>query len=135
MKGFKLFVQEAYDNNKDTLDTHMGKKLISTVHSKERTEEREANEDMVKHIFKKAVEHVKTNGAKYGKDEHFLVKSKKYNRSVAFHYRPDKYATNDKQSHFVHTTTFPVGDNYANARTKKIVVEGLEREYINIEVD
>jgi hypothetical protein len=134
MLGFKALIEQV-NNNRDTLDTHMGKKLISTVHAKERTEEREANEDMVKHVFRKAVEHVKAHGAKYGKDEHFLVRSKKYDRSIAFHFRPDKYATNDKQSHFVHTTTFPSGEHYANNHTKKIMVEGVGVEFIFVEVE
>lgn len=110
----------------DVIDTHMGKKLISTVHSNERTEERNANEDVVKHIFKKAVEHLAKNGAKYGKDEHFVVTSKKHNRSAAFHYRPDNKSTNDKRSHFIHVSTFPKGEHYVNQRSKGIKVESTD---------
>lgn len=135
MITFKEYLEEQNKGNKDILATHLGKKLISTIHSKERTDERNANQDMIKHIFRKAVEHVKANGSKYGKDEHFLVTSKKYNRSAAFHYRPDKFSTSDRSLHFVHTSTFPEGEHYANKNTKKIVVEGIEFNYAIIEVE
>jgi len=130
---FKTFITED-KSDKDVLDRHMGKKLISTVHSKERTEERNANNDMVKHIFKKAVEHVAKHGAKYGKNEHFVVKSKKFNRSASFHYRPDNKSTNDTRSHFIHTSTFPHGQHHVNPQSKGIVVEG-QIDYIEIEVE
>ena len=133
MLTFKQIMNEAAG---DVLHTHMGKKLISTVHSNERTEERNANEAIVKHIFTKAVEHVAKHGAKYGKDEHFVVTSKKHNRSAAFHYRPDNKATNDKRSHFVHTTTFPEGEHYVRPTSKGIKVESVgDVEHNLIEVD
>jgi len=137
-EGSMLTFKQVYlnENAGDVLHTHMGKKLISTVHSSERTEERHANEEIVKHIFTKAVEHVAKQGAKYGKDEHFVVTSKKYNRSAAFHYRPDNKATNDKRSHFVHVTTFPEGEHYVRATSKGIKVESVsENEHTLIEVE
>ena len=76
------------------------------------------------------------NGAKYGKDEHFVVKSKKYNRSAAFHYRPDNKATNDKRSHFIHTSTFPEGEHYVRSSSKGIKVESAsDIEYTIFEVE
>jgi len=133
--SFKSFLNEVDNSSRDVLDTHMGRKLISTVHSKERTEERDANEDIVKHIFKKGVEHLAKNGAKYGKNEHFVVTSKKHNRSAAFHYRPDNKSTNENKSHWIHTSTFPKGEHYCNRDCKPIRVESIEIDYILIEVE
>lgn len=128
---------EAFDPNKDVLHQYGNKKLISTVHSKERTVERHANETMVKDIFTKAVDHVKSNGNKYSPGDHLFVTSKTHNRSLAFVYRPDKFATNDKRSHFVHKSTMPEGNHRPDKRDKHIRVEGLEDniEYKFIEVE
>jgi hypothetical protein len=133
--SFKSFLNEAAFVPNPPMDTHMKTHLFSTVHSKERGEERDANEDVVKHIFKKAVEHVKKNHTKYSSNEHFVVTSKKHNRSASFNYRPDNQSSNDTRSHFIHTSTFPKGEHYCNAACKKIVVEGIEIEYILIEVE
>jgi hypothetical protein len=131
--GFKAFIAESTAG--EALDTYNKRKLISTFHSKERTEEREANEAIVKHIFRHAVDHLAKHGGKYSHNEHFVVTSKKYDRSAAFHYRPDSHATNDTHSHFIHTTTFPVGEHYANKQSKKIVVENVEIDYICFDVE
>ncbi len=134
---FQHFLLEAYMNQSNPpIDVHMKKKLYSTVHSKERDEERNSHEDMVKHIFRKTVEHVKQHGAKYGKTGHFVVTSKKHNRSIVLDYRPEKGVTNDKSSHFMHISTFPEGEHYANAKSTHIHVENFEiNEPIFLEVE
>jgi hypothetical protein len=133
--SFKSFLTESKESDKSVIATHMGKKLFSTHHAQDRDIERNTDREHVIHAFTKGVEHVKANGNKFGKVDHVLVTSKKHNRSVVFDIRPDKYSTNDKSSHFVHVTTFPPGEHYANKQTKKIMVEGVETEYILIEVE
>lgn len=139
MKSFKELCNEVFDNQKDVLDQYGNKKLISTVHSKERTEEREANNNMVKDVFKKVVDHMKKTGAKqqYGSGDYLHVTSKSLGRTFIFNHRADKYATNDKRLHLIHTNTLPLGKHAsANPRDIKIKVEDIqEPDYIYIEVE
>jgi ribosomal protein S6 len=131
--SFKNFINEARGD--EIIATHMGKKLISTHHSNQRDSERDVEKDHVLHAFQKGVEHVKANGAKFGKIDTVMVTSKKNNRSVIFGIHPDKYATNDKSSHFTHITSLPIGNHRPNLGTKKIMVEGIELEYTIIEIE
>lgn len=142
MLRFKQYLMEIF--HKDVIDEYKKRKLISTFHAKERTEEREANNAIVSDIFKKAVDHITdpkkiTNNKEkraYSKGDHFFVTSKKHNRSIAFHYREDS-RSGDTRPHFIHVSTMPEGNHRPETRDRHIRVEEIENdiEYIFIDVE
>ena len=122
--SFKNFINES----DEVIATHMGKKLFSSHHSKQRDIERDMDKEHVIHAFTKGVEHVKAYGSKFGKIDTVMITSKKNNRSVIFGIHPDTHSTNDKSSHFIHVTSLPIGHHRPNLGTKKIMVEDVEYE-------
>jgi len=123
MKTFKEFITEAY------LDSYGGKKLISTIHYKQRSEEREADLPVIKHLFRKATDHLNTHD--YGDHHEFLFYSKKYNRGVVFEHRKDSYNKKDPNKHLVAVTILPKYKSEARTGTKRITVEGYSPEFID----
>ena len=124
MKKFKEFLNEEF------LGMYRGKKLITTSHYWDQIArpDRDTDHTALRHIFRKAVDHLKTND--YGDQEHLLVYSKKHNQAVAFAHRPDIYNKKDKRKHLIATTIFPIGDKHANPETKLINVEGFSPEFL-----
>lgn len=121
MKSFKNFIQEK------VVDMYGGKKLITTTHYHERLAQRNNDEHALKHIFRKAVDHLKNHD--YGDQSKFLVYSKKHNQAVAFSHQQNTSDRKDKRKHLVATTIFPVGDKHANPKSKLINVEGYSPEF------
>ena len=124
--SFKNFLNEAH------LDTHGKVKLFSTYHSKEQGEKRAAEDAVVKDIFHKFAEHLKTK--QYGDKHKFVVTSKEHDRSVCFDHRKDKYATNDSRKHLIATTVFPKGEHYCNKESTPVKVESFEDDCVVIEI-
>lgn len=122
MKKFKEFINEL------VADMYGGKKLITTHHYYDRLATRHNDERATKHIFRKAVDHLKNND--YGDQTKFLVYSRKHNQAVAFSHQKNTNDPKDKRKHLVATTIFPVGDKHANPSVKLIHVEGYSPEFI-----
>lgn len=126
MKTFKEFADlltEAY------LDSYGGKKLISTIHYGERADERKADLPVIKHLFRKATDHLNTHD--YGDHREFLFYSKKHNRAVVFDHRRDSYNKKDPSKHLVAVTILPKGRKDANPGTKPIMVEGYSQQFLD----
>jgi len=68
MKKFKEFINEKVE------DFYRGKKLIPTDHYYDQIAKRDNDHAALKHIFRKAVDHLKIND--YGDQDHFLFYSK-----------------------------------------------------------
>lgn len=122
MLKFKQFLDEKI------LDNYRGKKLIATNHLSARKVERGATDDEIKHIFRKATDHLRDHD--YGDHEKFLFYSNKYNRAIAFSHQKNTNNPKDKRKHLVATTIFPKGETYANKQTKSITVEGYSPEFV-----
>jgi hypothetical protein len=122
MLKFKEFLGEA------VLDYYRGKKLIATNHLTKRLDQRGSSNHELRHIFRKAAEHLEQND--YGDHNKFLFYSKKYNRAVAFSHQKNTSDPKDIRKHLVATTIFPAGEKYANAETKLVNVEGYSPEFI-----
>lgn len=128
MLKFKQYITEAY------LDSYGGKNLISTIHYGERADEREADLPVIKHLFRKATDHL--NAHNYGNHEDFLFYSRKHKRGVVFAHRRDKYRPNNPDKQLVAVTILPIGKSVAKVGTKRIVVEEYsdkQLEYIEVE--
>ena len=122
MLKFKQFLEE------EIFDKYRGKKLIATNHLISRQKERGASNDEIKHIFRKATDHLKDHD--YGDHNKCLFYSKKYDRAIAFSHQRNISDPKDTRKHLIATTIFPKGDNYANKETKLINVEGYSPEFI-----
>ena len=123
MLKFKEFLSEAY------LDSYGGKKLISTIHYGERAEERNADLPVIKHLFRKATDHL--NAHNYGDHKSFLFYSKKHNRAVVFDHRKDSYNRRDPSKHLVAVTILPKGKKEAKPGTKTVMVEGYSKQFLD----
>jgi len=122
MKKFKEFINEKVE------DFYRGKKLITTDHYYDQIAKRDNDHAALKHIFRKAVDHLKIND--YGDQDHFLFYSKKHNQAIAFRHKQNSCDLKDKRKHLVATTIFPKGDKYANPDTTLVNVEGFSPQFI-----
>ena len=122
MQKFKEFIDEG------VMDNYGGKKLITTNHYHDQLDRRDNDPQALKHIFRKTVDHLKTND--YGDHKKFLVYSKKHNQAIAFSHQENESDKKDKRKHLVATTIFPKGDKHANPATKLINVESYSPEFL-----
>jgi hypothetical protein len=123
MLKFKEFLGEA------VLDYYHGKKLIGTSHLLKRQKERDVSDHELRHIFRKATDHLQDND--YGDQDKFLFYSKKFDRAVAFSHQQNTRDKADERKHLVATTVLPKGESYANRATQKVTVEGYSPEFIS----